>query len=107
MMGKAFRAADGEEYGLLRPAEAPYIAEVRDIAFAADGCGNYFVLGQGGCVQFWDHESGEFTELASSWSLFVSALYVPKPIELKPGQVKHVWVDPEFAAQHWLKKKMQ
>jgi hypothetical protein len=64
--------------------------------------GNYIFLDEAadGAVFFWDHELPESpTLLASSFSAFLDLLepFDTKKVELKPGQVKRVWIDPEFA----------
>jgi hypothetical protein len=104
MTGKVFRAHSGDECGPLRPAESSFPADIASPPFATDSCGNYFLVDLSGAVLFWDHETSELTVLAETWNLFVAALHIPEVVELKPGQVKRVWVDPEFAAKHGLKK---
>ena len=63
--------------------------------------GNYVIVDEdkNGTVFFWDHEVPEdLVKLASSFGAFLDILepFDIKKIELKPGQVKKVWVDPEF-----------
>ena len=62
--------------------------------------GNYVFVdeSQNGAVFFWDHETQERTELAPSFGTFLDLLepFDIRKIELKPGQVKKVWIDPEF-----------
>lgn len=63
--------------------------------------GNYVFVdeGKGGAVFFWDHElPQQIVELAPSFAGFLESLepFDIKTVELKPGQVKRVWVDPEF-----------
>lgn len=63
--------------------------------------GNYVCLdiSPGGGVFFWDHEEPERdTKLASNFSGFIELLgpFDPASVELKPGQVKSAWIDPEF-----------
>ncbi len=63
--------------------------------------GNYVFINEdrNGAVFFWDHELPEETiELAGSFGDFLDLLqpFDISAIELKPGQVKRVWVDPEF-----------
>lgn len=45
---------------------------------------------------FWDHETNGISRLASSFSGFLEGLspFSVKDVQLKPGQVKAVWVDP-------------
>jgi hypothetical protein len=63
--------------------------------------GNYVFIdeGKGGEVYFWDHElPEEITKIGETFEVFLSTLepFDVKSIKLKPGQVKRVWVDPEF-----------
>ena len=63
--------------------------------------GNYVFVDEAmnGAVFFWDHEIPEEpTKLADNFQAFLDGLqpFDVKSIELKPGQVKRVWVDPEF-----------
>ena len=65
-------------------------------------CGNYVCVDEdrNGAVFFWDHEvPDEPTELAASFGSFLDLLepFDIGTIPLKPGQVKKVWIDPEFA----------
>jgi|HubBroStandDraft_5_1064220.scaffolds.fasta_scaffold208627_2 hypothetical protein len=70
------------------------------IAWAS--CGNYVLLdeGEGGKVYFWDHEFEDenITELADNFDAFLSMVepFDLDSIKLEPGQVKSVWIDPEF-----------
>jgi hypothetical protein len=63
-----------------------------------DACGNLFLYAPDGSVSFWDHETEEQTPLARSVEEFLALLVEPAPVVLKPGQVKSVWIDPEFLA---------
>jgi hypothetical protein len=69
--------------------------------------GNYVFIDEGknGAVYFWDHETAEATELASTFGDFLNLLqpFDITTVKLKPGQVKKVWIDPEFVKQ--LKKQ--
>lgn len=62
--------------------------------------GNYVFVdeGQNGAVFFWDHETQELIEIAINFGSFLDLLepFDVQKIELKPGQVKKVWIDPEF-----------
>ena len=63
--------------------------------------GNYVFIDEGrnGAVFFWDHELPEkIIELAANFGAFLDILepFDIKTIQLKPGQVKKVWIDPEF-----------
>lgn len=58
-----------------------------------------------GTVFFWDHEleseedlAAALAKLASSFDAFLLLLrkFDPQSVELRPEQVEHVWVDPEF-----------
>lgn len=69
------------------------------IAWAAGG--NFIIIDEarGGSVCYWDHEIPEqITEVASDFSTFMDRLepFDTAAVELKPRQVKRVWVDPEF-----------
>ena len=85
------------------------------LPIADDNCGNLFVLATEGdtlgAVYFWDHEfeadDGEpartdnLTLIAESFSDLLARLQPSSidDVELKPGQVKSVWIDPEFKAK--------
>ena len=49
-------------------------------------------------VVFWDHEVEEYAFLAESFTEFLDSLqkFDPQSVELKPGQVKRVWINPDF-----------
>lgn len=50
-------------------------------------------------IYYWDHEiEGGDKKLASSFDAFLNKLkpFDVSSIQLKPGQVKSVWVDPDF-----------
>ena len=51
-----------------------------------------------GIVCFGDHETTEITTLAVTFGDFLELLqpFDISSVKLKPGQVKRVWVDPEF-----------
>ena len=67
--------------------------------FAYDGCGNLFTENKKKEICFWDHETDELKVISESWEAFESGCVEPEPVELKDGQVKSVWIDPEFAKQ--------
>jgi hypothetical protein len=74
-------------------------AKAYPVAWAEGG--NYVFIDEGknGAVYFWDHEAPQsVTELAANFGAFLDPLepFDINTIELKPGQVKKVWVDPEF-----------
>jgi hypothetical protein len=61
--------------------------------------GNYVLIdeGQNGAVFFGDHEPPDkLTKLAGSFAAFLELLesFDPDSIQLKPGQVERVWIDP-------------
>ncbi len=63
--------------------------------------GNYIFVDEDkdGAVFFWDHElPDEPTNLAADFGSFLELLepFDVGRIQLKPGQVRKVWVDPEF-----------
>ncbi len=83
--------------------ESKHVGEVacRFIAVAWAEGGNYVCLDldSGGEVFFWDHElPSDQLRLAKDWNGFLQMLqpFDVSKIELKPGQVKKVWVDPDF-----------
>lgn len=67
---------------------------------ATDNCGNYVLVNidTGGAVYFWDHELGETILLSQDFSSFLALLepFDINSVELRPGQVKRVWIDPDF-----------
>ena len=97
--GLVFRASSGEEFGRIRPLAGSVPQELQRSnlqAFAQDECGNYFVI-KNGAVAFWDHETSEVLELASSQVGFIASLVATSPVTLRQGQVKSVWVSSELA----------
>ncbi len=113
---RTFFGVDDTADGLARALET-YRERVPEnaVPIADDNCGNLFVLAingrDSGNVYFWDHEfeadEGEpprndnLTLVARSFSELLDQLE-PSPaddVTLKPGQVKSVWVDPEFKAK--------
>lgn len=85
------------------PKERTFIENISKEAYPvawAEG-GNYILIDEdtSGAVCFWDHEEPErITELAPNFEAFLETLepFDIKTVTLKPGQVKKVWVDPEF-----------
>jgi hypothetical protein len=63
---------------------------------ADDSCGNFYLRVCDGTVRFWDHEIEQDKMLFPSVREFLIALSPRTPVDLKPGQVKRVWVDPNF-----------
>jgi len=92
-----------EEYGTIRPRK-PGRARLADgtnwTPIADDDCGNAFLLSPEGVVAFWDHETDEILEIASTWPGFVAGCAEPKLVELDPSKVKSVWIAPSFAKEH-------
>jgi len=105
VFGKAFRTRDGTEYGIIRKTKEPFPEELSESdVIAEDGCGNYFVQ-TNLKVHFWDHETRESVVLAQSLNEFIAGCVAPPEVELEPGQVKSVWVDPEFAKKFGIDPK--
>jgi len=103
--GKVFKSETGVEYGVIRKAKEPFPEVLSTLnVLAEDDCGNYFVL-LNGCVFFWDHETEESEVLSDSISDFVSRCSAAEEVELEPGQIESVWIDPEFAKQFGIKSK--
>jgi len=64
-------------------------------------CGNYVIIDEGreGAVFFYDHEILDgLTMLASNFEEFLMLLdpFDPKSVQVRPDQIKRVWVSPEF-----------
>jgi len=83
----------GEMSDLDLPAKSYPVAEA--------SCGNYVFINQaeGGAVFFWDHEEPRsgIVRLADNFRSFLDILEPDdEVVELKSGQVKSVWMDPEF-----------
>src|SRR5580704_4066063 len=83
--------------------ERNYIENIPDKAYPvalAEG-GNYVFIDEhkNGAVFFWDHELPEdITELAPNFGAFLDLLepFDIETVVLKPGQVKRVWIHPDF-----------
>src|SRR6185503_19571317 len=61
--------------------------------------GNLVLLHLGdGSVHFWDHEYEQSLALAQTFDEFIGGLrpFDPEPVQLRPGQVKSVWIDPSL-----------
>lgn len=103
-----FRINDENDSGVNRFIPVKKILEERNqienlapntipIAWAEGG--NFVLLVVDTCeVQFWDHENGDITTLTNSFEDFMSMLqpFNVNDIQLKPGQVKSVWINPDF-----------
>jgi hypothetical protein len=74
------------------------IFSVYDV-FAEDECGNEFLLDGKRRVFFWDHETNNLKHISDSVLNFLSTLSPTPEVNLKPGQAKHAWIDPEFKAK--------
>ena len=99
MKGLIFCSPLGQEFGQLRSLHGQLPQELQNSplrAFAQDESGNYFVV-MDGAVGFWDHETSQVQELASSQATFIAGLVEPSPTTLRHGQVKSAWVSPELA----------
>ena len=105
-----FTVRRGQESGVNRfipaaeiPAERTRIENIPEKAYPfawAEG-GNYVFIDEAknGNVFFWDHENPEaVTFLASDFRAFLDLLepFDAASIQLKPGQLKKAWIDPEF-----------
>jgi hypothetical protein len=69
------------------------------VAWAEGGNYVFLHLQQNGSAFFWDHEDPEQpTKLSDTFSEFLDLLkpFDVSSIELKPGQVKSVWIDPDL-----------
>lgn len=84
------------------PSERLCIENLSSSAFpiAFDDCGNFVVLdAKIAAVYFWDHEIGTpLFEIATDFADFIERLepFDTSSINLKPGQVKRVWIEPGF-----------
>jgi hypothetical protein len=67
--------------------------------FAEDECGNEFLLDGKHRVFFWEHETNNLKQISDSILNFLSGLSPTPEVNLKPGQVKHAWINPEFKAK--------
>ena len=105
-----FQIGDNNECGVNEfipldqiPKERTYIENIPAKAYPvawAEG-GNYVFIDEarGGAVFFWDHETPEeIVALAPNFAAFLEMLrpFDVKSVKLRPGQVKSVWIDPEF-----------
>lgn len=103
--GKVFQLNPDQEFGPVRAVQGDLPEELKgQNVIAEDSCGNYF-LKNGELILFWDHETSEMTNLASTFIDFYSKCVVPTEVELEEGQVESVWVDPEFAKEMGIDKK--
>jgi hypothetical protein len=98
-----FSPVTNESYGVGEAfsGEVPegFTVEAFGLPFAYDSCGNLFTENEKKEICFWDHETEEVVVIAKNWDEFSSGCVEPEPVKLKEGQVKSVWIDPEFAKQ--------
>jgi len=96
LIGKVFELNSNVEFGPIRLVQGNLPEELQNLKpIAEDSCGNYFVLvGEG--VSFWDHETSEIVNLASSFKEFSTSCVEQEDIELSEVQVESAWIDPEF-----------
>lgn len=70
------------------------------VPVAEDGCGNYVWLKpETGEILFWDHEiESDGVVIANNFEAFIASLqpFDRDSAQLQPGQVKHVWIHPDF-----------
>jgi hypothetical protein len=69
------------------------------LPFGEDDSGNFVCLGvEDHRVYFWDHEVASDKVVADSFCEFLRQLepFDLSSVKLKPGQVKRVWVSPDF-----------
>ncbi len=69
------------------------------VAWADGGDFVFIDEGRNGSIFYLNHEVfNDHTKLADNFDAFLDLLepFDVRSIELKPGQVKKVWVDPEF-----------
>ncbi len=73
------------------------------LPIADDACGNIFYINpNNGNVYFWDHEiESDGIKITSSFSEFLDKLqkFNIDEIKFKHGQVKSVWIDPDFKSK--------
>jgi hypothetical protein len=85
------------------PRQRAYIENVPPHGYpiAYDSCGNFVLVDEGrkGVVVFWNHElPDDMITLATDFAEFLEQLqpFDQSSVKLEPGQVKSVWIDPEF-----------
>lgn len=70
------------------------------VPVAEDDCGNYVWLRpETGEILYWDHEvEGDGVIVGNDFDAFLAALHPfdAASVKLKPGQVKHSWIRPDF-----------
>jgi hypothetical protein len=105
-----FKINNGNESGVNDFIPVKKIAnEIRAIGSLPSGAypiawaegGNYIIVNEteNGAVFFWEHEKVDgVVRLASNFNSFLRMLepFDINSIELKPGQVKKAWIDPDF-----------
>jgi SMI1-KNR4 cell-wall len=76
----------------------------RAYPIAYDEFGNFILIDEAknGAVFFWDHETSDLTLVGADFAAFLESLepFDTESVKLKPGKVKHVWIDPDFRRQH-------
>lgn len=90
-----------------------YSTDLCGSPFATDSCGNLFTTKSESRIYFWNHETDEATLIAATFDELLAGIAEPVSVELSDGQVKSVWIDPDFAKQFgvevpadgWKKKK--
>ena len=98
---RAFYGLHGGAYSLAaayrkRPKRFP----LHLVPIGEDDCGNLICLSLSApnCVSFFDHETNEHHPIATSFSALTESLHPAAPVQLRPGQVKSAWIDPDFLA---------
>lgn len=99
IIGKTFIDKNDDWYGSIRELSEPLPTDVdvgNAVPFAEDECGNLFVL-KNSKAFFWDHETNELLELASSLNDFIAGCVDTPEVKLDSRQVISAWINPEFA----------
>ena len=101
LIGKVFIADNGDPFGDIRKLDnsMPADLDIGDaIPLAEDTSGNLFLL-RDESICFWDHETGEIHELASSFEVFRNGCANKHEADLNADAVESAWIDPEFAEE--------
>ena len=96
-----FRSSvNGHVFGIIRNLQYDIVAEsfIESLftPFAEDECGNIFSVSEKGEIFWWDHETGDLTRLASSFSEFCEHCSEPEDVMYDENQVQSAWIDPKF-----------